>query len=125
MLNMTGKYKKSKINGKLIDTHRKIMQEKLHRTLTRHEVVHHINGIRSDNRIENLEVMSLSEHSRLHMKNVYIGENNNSAVLTEYDVVDIKRRLAEGMSAYKISKLYPVHHKTIWDIQKGYTWKHV
>jgi hypothetical protein len=30
------------------------------------QVVHHVNGDRSDNRPENLEVMTASEHMRLH-----------------------------------------------------------
>lgn len=50
-----------------IDQHRAIMQDHLGRKLKRKEVVHHINGNTHDNRIENLEVMSLSKHSRMHM----------------------------------------------------------
>lgn len=48
--------------------HRYLMEQHLGRKLTRSEVVHHRNGDKTDNRIENLEVMLLSEHSRLHMK---------------------------------------------------------
>lgn len=46
--------------------HRWIMQQHLGRELSDDEDVHHINGIKNDNRIENLEVISHSDHSRLH-----------------------------------------------------------
>ncbi len=61
-------YKSIKINGKKYDEHRYIMEQHIGRKLKRHEVVHHINGIKNDNRLENLEIKSLSEHSRKHMK---------------------------------------------------------
>lgn len=60
------KYKALKIKGKRIDEHRYIIEQYLGRKLNRDEVVHHINGNKSDNRLENLQVMSRSEHSRLH-----------------------------------------------------------
>lgn len=45
-----------------------IMEQHLGRKLNKGEVVHHINGDKLDNRIENLMVMTSSEHSRMHAK---------------------------------------------------------
>lgn len=43
--------------------HRLVMEQHLHRELSKDEVVHHLNGTKSDNRIENLVVISKHEHS--------------------------------------------------------------
>lgn len=45
--------------------HRRVMEIHLNRILRDDEVVHHINGDKWDNRIENLEIMGFSEHSRM------------------------------------------------------------
>lgn len=60
------KYKAVKIDGSKRDEHRALMEQHLGRKLNRDEVVHHINGNKRDNSIENLQVMPLSDHSRMH-----------------------------------------------------------
>jgi len=52
--------------NRYMQEHRAIMSDYLGRSLTINEVVHHINGIKSDNRIENLRLMTNSEHTTLH-----------------------------------------------------------
>lgn len=46
--------------------HRLVMEERLGRYLRPDEIVHHINDDPTDNRVENLAVMTQGEHARLH-----------------------------------------------------------
>lgn len=53
--------------GRILE-HRLVIEKKLGRILDTNEHVHHINGNKLDNRIENLVVVSRSEHMSVHAK---------------------------------------------------------
>lgn len=62
-------YIRINIGGKRILEHRYIMEKYIDRPIKKNESVHHLNEIKTDNRIENLKLMTNSKHTkRYHPK---------------------------------------------------------
>ena len=57
---------------------RRIMEEYLGRILLREEKVHHKDGSRDNDAIENLEVMLKSEHMSLHARQIIQTRNRDT-----------------------------------------------
>lgn len=56
------------IQNRLYPEHRHIMEQHIGRLLEKGECIHHINGNRSDNRLENLVLLTRGAHNSIHKK---------------------------------------------------------
>jgi len=114
------------IDGKQIPEHRYLMAKHIGRSLRKGEVVHHKNEIKHDNRIENLELMTVAEHMRLHSsgrkREGKPGESNHAAKLTARDVLSIRK---SSKIQPVLAKIYGVSQSTISLIRLNKTWTHV
>ena len=121
-------------NGKRIikEEHRKIMEEYLGRKLTRYEVVHHIDGDKSNNDINNLALMTLEEHSRLHMTGrklsdetkrkisaVNKGKINKYRKKTKKDIINIVLKYKELKCYRAVDRYFGFSNSTTRDIISG------
>jgi predicted XRE-type DNA-binding protein len=91
--------------------------------------VNHINGVRDDNILENLEWVTRQENMNHAVRTKLIdtkGSKNISAKLTEYLVLEIRDLYKyTGYTQKEIGKLYGVCQASVKDIVNRNKWKHI
>lgn len=95
--------------------------------------VNHLDGNKANNVVENLEWCTYSRNSQhaydIGLRDLPEGERNTQHKLTETQVLEIRRTYVKGKhseyNSYGLANKYGVTPRTIQDIVKRKTWKHV
>jgi hypothetical protein len=90
--------------------------------------VNHINGIRHDNRPENLEWCTTQENTKHRheiLKTTAKGERQGCSVLKNADVIRIRELRGSGMTLTKIGEVMGVSFSQVGKICSGKYWKHL
>ena len=90
--------------------------------------VNHKNGVKSDNRLVNLEWNTRSENQK-HSITIGLrsakGVKNSQSKLSKNEVLEIRNKIKKGFSGKKLSEKYGVSQQTISNIKSKYSWAHI
>lgn len=107
------------IGNKKHYVHRLIMEEYLGRKLKSNEQVHHINENKTDNRIENLQVISNKKHKKLHAKENGLGKNRVGIEPTNKTTKDIQNKIQSlRKNGYLLSEICNITKLSYPTVQK-------
>lgn len=91
--------------------------------------VNHMNGLKRDNRVENLEWVTNSQNKQhafdTGLTKMGKGEENPSVKLDSESVLEIRIRWSNGESQRSLERFYNLARGSVWPIVHGLSWRHI
>lgn len=119
--------------------HRIVVENNIGRLLRKDELVHHIDGNKTNNNISNLLIVSASEHTRIHAnerilmgvgianrnRRVARGKETRCGRFDEGEIIEIRNQYKDGRTCAEMAQKYNVSDGAIRQIIQGRTYKWV
>ncbi len=105
----------------------RVIWEYVHGPITDVLTINHLNGVKNDNRLVNLEVVTQQENNlhALMTGLVQMGEESSNARLTESQVLEIYRRAWAGEHQPTLGEEFGVTREAVSNIKQGHAWAYV
>lgn len=112
----------------LIRAHR-VIWESVHGEIPDLMQINHIDGVKSNNRLANLELVTARQNIKHALTSglrlPLAGARNGQSKLTDEQVVEIRRLIAQRVSQTLIAERFGIEQSLVSQIKRGRAWRHL